>query len=265
MLKVVVIEDENLVRKGLILTTPWEELGCEVIGEAVNGVAGLRLVKQSQPDIVITDIRMPGLNGLRMIERLRKISRAEFIIISGYSEFEYAQQAVSLGVKDYLLKPIHPEKLHQVIRRVVQEVRKQKNLQKLQDGLDSIQESRVMLFKEYLLHDEVDSKEHYVRAAIDYIKGRYQQNINIAAVAEHLQISKSYLFRIFKAETHYTFIEYLTYFRIKKAIELLKNKTVKIYEIAGLVGYQDYRYFSAIFKRYVGINPSEFKEGLNKN
>lgn len=265
MFKVAVIEDENLVRKGLILTTPWEELECEVIGEAVNGAEGLRLVKRLQPDIVITDIRMPGLNGLRMIEYLRKISRAEFIIISGYSEFEYAQQAVGLGVKDYLLKPIRPEKLHQVIRRVVQEVRKQKNLQKFQDGLESVHESRVMLFKEYLLHNEIDSKEHYVRAAIEYIKDHYQQNISIAEVAAHLHICKSYLFRIFKVETRYTFIEYLTYFRIKKAIELLQNKPVKIYEIAGQVGYQDYRYFSAIFKRYVGINPSDFKEGLNKN
>ncbi len=265
MLKVAIIEDEKLVRKGLVLTTPWEELECEVVGEAVNGLEGLRLVKRVQPDIVITDIRMPGLNGLRMIESLRKISRAEFIIISGYSEFEYAQQAVGLGVKDYLLKPIQPQKLHQVIRRVAQEVRAQKNLRKLQDGLASVQESRIMLFKEYLIPDELDSKGYYVRAAIAYIGEHYRQNISIAEVAKHLHICKSYLFRIFKAATHYTFIEYLTYFRIKKAIELLKDKTVKIYEVAGLVGYQDYRYFSAIFKRYVGITPSEFKEGLNKN
>ncbi len=262
MLKVAVIEDENLARKGLILTTPWEKLGCEVVGEAINGLEGLRLVKRCQPDIVLTDIRMSGLNGLKMIRRLRQSCQAEFIIISGYSEFEYAQQAVSLGVKEYLLKPVRPEKLHQVIRGVVQSIREQKNLRKLQNGLENVQESKVMLFKEYLLRDEIDCKEHYVRSAIDYIRVNYQRNISIAEVVGHLHICKSYLFRIFKAETNYTFIEYLTYYRVKKAIELLKDKTVKIYEIANLVGYNDYRYFSAIFKRYVGLNPSEFK-GLN--
>ncbi len=263
MLKVVVIEDEKLVRKGLILTTPWDKLGCEVVGEALNGIAGLRLVKQCQPDIVLTDIRMPGLNGLKMIGRLRQSCRAEFIIISGYSEFEYAQQAVSLGVKEYLLKPVRPKKLHQVIQRVGQFIREQKNPRKLREGLENVQDSKVMLFKEYLLQDEIDCQEHYVRSAIDYIRANYQRNISIAEVADHLHICKSYLFRIFKAGTHYTFIEYLTYYRVKKAIELLKDKTVKIYEIADLVGYNDYRYFSAIFKRYVGLNPSEFKEGSN--
>ena len=121
-----------------------------------------------------------------------------------------------------------------------------------------------MLFKEYLLDNELKAKSNYVWEAIKYLKESYREDLNIRKVADFLKISESYLSRLFKMETGYTFVEYLTNYRIKKAIELLREKSEKIYEVAALVGYSDSRYFSALFRKYVGVTPSEFKDGLNR-
>ncbi len=264
MKKVIVVEDENLVRKGLVMTTPWEDYGFEVVGEAATANDALNLMTQVHPDLVITDIRLPGMNGLELIEQLRSLLAAEYLIISGYSEFNYAKQALRLGVNDYLLKPIDDDELHQVLAKLATAIDHKRQLAKVQAGLNQIHDSKVMLFKEYLLHDDLMVKENYVREAIQYLKEHYRDDLNIKKLAEFLKISESYLSRLFKMETGYTFIEYLTHYRIKKAIELLKDKMVKVYEIADLVGYADSRYFSALFRKYVGVTPSEFKDGLNR-
>ena len=108
MLSVVVVEDEKVLRKGLVLTTPWVDYGCKIIGEAENGFTGKELIRKVQPDIVITDVIMPGMNGIEMIKNLAGKTNTEYVIISGYADFEFAQTAIELGVKRYLLKPIEP-------------------------------------------------------------------------------------------------------------------------------------------------------------
>lgn len=263
MIRLVVVEDENLVRKGLVLTTPWEDFDCQVVGEAENGAEGLELIKKLKPDLVITDIRMPVMDGLEMIRSLKQEFDGEFLVISGYSEFEYAKQAVKLGVKDYLLKPIDDQEFQQVMLELVDQIRKKKRVQKLNANLAGKDQSKIKLFQEHILENEGNSKEYYLREAINYLKNHYQEEINIKDVADHLQISESYLSRLFKKEINHTFVDYLTNFRIKKAMELLKDKTVKVYEVSSLVGYADSRYFSVLFKKYVGVTPTEFRDGLN--
>jgi CheY-like chemotaxis protein len=107
--------------------TPWEDLGCCVVGEADSGLAGLETVKRLHPDIVITDIRMPGIDGISMISRLEQElsdgERPKYIIVSGYSDFTYAQSAIRYGVKSYLLKPVDDDELHETLRNLVSEVR----------------------------------------------------------------------------------------------------------------------------------------------
>jgi two-component system response regulator YesN len=264
MFKIVVVEDESLVRKGLVMTTPWETLDCQVVGEAVNGDEGLRLIKKIKPDLVITDIRMPVMDGIEMIRTLKEEADCEFLVISGYSEFEYAKQAVKLGVKDYLLKPIDDEELQEAIFRITAHIKEKKRIQKINQNFTESDPSKIRLFHEYILDNENNIKEHYVLEAIEYLKSHYQEDISINEVANHLHISESYLSRLFKNAINHTFNEYLTNFRIKKAIELLKDKTVKIYEVSSLVGYSDSRYFSVLFKKYVGVTPTEFRDGLNK-
>jgi two-component system response regulator YesN len=260
MLRVVIVEDELLVKKGLLLTTDWEGFGCEVVGEASNGYEGIDAISRLRPDIVLTDIRMPGIDGIQMIEALKTQVDVEYIIITGYSEFEYARSAVRLGVKDYLIKPINDEELADAVRKACNAVRDKRKINKIERKIDDITDSKVMMFKEYLLDAPENGKPGYVDRMIKYICDNYQRNINIKDVSESLRISESHISRLFKSEVGYTFVDYLTYYRVKKAIQYLRDPDIRIYEVAERIGYKDQRYFSVIFKKLVGVTPTEFRE-----
>lgn len=264
MNRVVVVEDSILLRKGLILTTEWDKVGCEVVGEAENGLDGVETILRLSPDIVIADIKMPGLDGIQMIKELKGKTDALFIIMSGYSEFEYARNALKLGVVDYLMKPIEDRELINTIKSACETIRKRKNISKIQDRIDKMDDSRIMLFKEYLIGSD-STKTTYVDEAVSYICQNFKKDINVRDISNKLLISESHLSRIFKDETGYTIGDYLTNYRIKQACKLLLDPSVKIYEIADKIGYKDQRYFSVIFKKLVGVTPTEFKDKLNKD
>ncbi len=128
MYKVVIIDDEAVIREGLKTIIDWEKQGFVVAGEAASGREGLQLIERSRPDLAIVDIKMPGMNGLEMINSLREQKvDCEVIILTGYSEFAYAQKAVELGVKAFVLKPIDPRELTEKVKTVFQELnRKEK-------------------------------------------------------------------------------------------------------------------------------------------
>ena len=269
MTKVLVVEDESIVRRDLVLTTPWEELDCVCIGGAEDAKQALEMVKEQKPDIIITDIRMPGMTGLELIEIIAELyamseqpRSCECIVLSGYSDFEYARQAMRNGVMEYLVKPVDDEELSQAILRARKRIESQKTADSLTKKLSQENESMFMLFKEYKLGEEKGANARYVSQAIDLITARYIGGITIEEAAEQLIISASYLSHLFKQETGYTFVDYLTYYRIKMAVELLKNPSVKVYEVADLVGYSDARYFSQIFRKLTGVTPKEFRNSL---
>lgn len=118
--KVLIVDDEPLICKGIRSTIPWEELGAEVIGEAYNGVQALKLMKENPVDLVLTDVKMPQMNGLEFVRRLHQEGcRAKVIMLSGYEEFAYVQSAMRYGVKNYLLKPVDAEELSALIAELL--------------------------------------------------------------------------------------------------------------------------------------------------
>ena len=124
MLKVVIADDEARILSLIRLLPDWDALGMEVAGTAANGLEALALIEREKPDILITDIRMPGCQGLELIERARRaVPDIEIIIISGYAHFEYAQTAIKLGVGDYLLKPIKKDELTATLSKLAQRCR----------------------------------------------------------------------------------------------------------------------------------------------
>lgn len=249
MIRVVVVEDEKMIRKGIIMTTDWNAFGCQVVGEASSGREGLEVIKEKNPEIVITDVRMKGMTGLEMIEALEDRDRMSFIIISGYSDFEYARSAIRLGVRDYLLKPFKDEDLKDVLDRVTSEIRSRRKAPE-----------KVILefFKEYE-EESQSSSGRYIRQAIRYLEENYMKEVTSGIVSESLGISESYLCKIFKKETGYTFVDYLTHYRMKKAVMIMEKDSPKIYELAYLVGYNDPHYFSSIFKKITGMSPSSYR------
>ena len=243
MLKVLIVEDEEMIRKGIVLTVDWAALDCVVVGEAANGVQGLEAARRLEPSLIITDLKMPQMDGIEMLTALRKEGCTAYVIIlTAYDNFAYAQAQSALGAVDYLLKPFHDGDLENAITRLQQ---------RMQSGGE--QAAPIGATRK-------GDKSKYVLEAMDYISKHYNDpDISVGSVAESLNISEGYLSHTFKKETDYTLLNYITRYRIHKAMELLKDCRVKVYEVAEQVGYREIAYFSATFKKYTGISPSEYQ------
>lgn len=243
MLKVLIVEDEEMIRKGIVLTVDWAALDCVVVGEASNGQEGLEAVKRYDPSLIITDLKMPQMDGIEMLERLRQMGNMAYVIIlTAYDSFPYAQTALRLGAVDYLLKPFHDGDLEKAVERVRQRV-----------------QTKQLASPEAEL--KKGDKSKYVLEAMDYISGHYNDpEISVGTIAQHLGISEGHLSHTFKKETDCTILNYLTRYRIHKAMELLKDCRVKVYEVAEQVGYRDIAYFSTTFKKIAGVSPSEYQD-----
>ncbi len=255
MLKIVVVEDEEFVRKGIVLTIDWAALGCVIAGEAADGKAGLELIRLVKPDIIIIDIKMPYMTGIEMLTQLRQEgNQVKAVILTAYSDFLYAQQAVKLGAVDYLLKPFHDEELENVIKKITL------NLKNPADGEEegSPAENELSAGIENVCKAGRQSK--YVTATVEYIADHYSDsNTTILTIAEALKLSKGHLSHTFKNVTGCTIADYLTKYRMHKAIEMLKDCRNRVGEVAEAVGYRDFAYFSYTFKKIIGLSPSEFQ------
>lgn len=173
MVKVVVADDEERVCRLIVALGNWEELGIQVVGTASNGIQALELIRKEKTDILITDIRMPGLNGLELIEKVREISpEIKIMIISGYANFEYAQNALKQGVSDYLLKPINKDALNEALEKMAGEVRKNR-----QESTDIQNERKEELIK---LRTRIFQDMNYDRSLYlteEILRERYYLNI----------------------------------------------------------------------------------------
>lgn len=249
MLKVLIVEDEEMIRRGIALTVDWSSLGCVVVAEAANGEEGLEAAQRYNPSLIITDIKMPKMDGIEMLRKLRELgNNAYVIILTAYDSFEYAQNALRLGAVDYLLKPFHDGDLEKAIRS-------------LEEKHHLEQEQPTPLPAPSIKKGDTSK---YVQNAIAYIESHYADPaLSISVIAQMLNISEGHLSHTFKKETDSTLLAYLTRFRIHKAMELLQDCRVKVYEVAEQVGYRDIAYFSSTFKKMVGVSPSEYQNTCN--
>lgn len=239
MIRVLMVDDEPLVRHGVAAGMDWASLGCEVVGEAQSGEEGLALARRLKPDLIITDIRMPKMDGITMMNMLREEGcAARCIVLTAHSDFEYARGALLFGADDYLLKPFRDQELTHAVARVCRK-------------MESAPAANTPAVK------KEPEATGYVRQAMDYIAGHYaDENISIATIAEHLCVSEGHLSHVFKKQTGMTVTNYLTKTRIDAAMALLQTGRVKVYEAAAAVGYKDVTYFSATFKKLTGLSPS---------
>ncbi len=249
MTRVLIVDDEKYVRMGIKSETDWSLIGCEVVGEAANGIEGLEAAETLRPDLVISDIRMPKMDGIEMAEKIiEKSPKTKVIFLTAYNEFEYARQAIRIGVSDYLLKPFQDGELEGSIQRLL-------HLHPNAPASSAeLEEQLIPLRKK----EEVSNR--YVQTAIEYIENNYvDQGFSITKLAESMSVSEGHISRLFKSETDQSINNYLTRYRIKKAMDYLKDVNVKVYEVAEKVGYSDIAYFSNTFKKLVGKNPSDYQ------
>lgn len=245
MLKVLIVDDETVVRRGIVLGVDWAAMGCVVVGEAANGLEGIQAVERYKPNLIITDVRMPKMDGIEMIRELRcRGCEAHAILLTAYSDFEYVRSALQLGADDYLLKPFRDQELAAAVERV---------RQKVQERWEKGNDIELPLVK--------GDKSKYVLKALEYISAHYADSgISITTIANHLGVSEGHLSHVFKKETNYTVVGYLTQYRIHMATKLLRDRNHKVYEVAELVGYKDVAYFGSTFKKLTGVSPSEYQD-----
>lgn len=254
MLKIIIVEDEDIIRKGLVYTIDWLSMNCVIVSDAADGEEGLRKIIEHRPDIVITDIKMPKMDGIEMIRRASKTVEFKSIILTSYSDFEFARQAIELRACDYLLKPVDEEYMMKIIKNLYEEISTYKNdvflLESTKNNMNSIDLS---------FYTQSENKDDdYVARAIKKIKNCYGDKISVESIAEEFGISASYLSRRFKDVTNHTFLDLLNRYRIQESIKLLNAGKYRVSEISDLVGFSDYKHFNTVFKRYTLMSPTGF-------
>jgi two-component system response regulator YesN len=371
MIRVLIAEDESIARRGLVENVDWDGSGIELTAAAENGMEAYLMAQEFTPDIIVTDICMPVMNGLELIEKLRQeMPSIRYIILSAHEEFAWAQQAIRFGVDNYVVKPVDDAELIKTIKAVYCKTEKmrremfQKNIdylllkndclfmeryQQLEDQLVlalrflQIPEMEEILDKIYAMFStgqnsarmpDVESTIHYCRSvcmrqfvrlreslsaqgsndifmgmesmienellpldngaaifswyrrklreyanvlvvhnqsrvervveqAEKYIRQNYAHDVTLNGVSAEVFVSPQYLSRIFHSEKGISFIEYLNRYRIERAKELLYQKNVPITEVAFQAGYNDYKYFGNVFKKYTGLTPRDFRKKIS--
>jgi len=256
--KMLIIEDEVIIRKGLACCRDWKEHGITEVQEACDGAEGLDAIRAFHPDIVITDICMPKVSGLEVIEQTMVDYRYIPIIISGYSDFEYAQKAIEYGVTAYLLKPIDLDKLLEAVEKAKIELQKQSLLEDYETSCkDFINTSFAMDAR----------RQQYgpiVQQMLDFVHAHYAEKITLGIIADYLHYSENFILRKFKKEVQINFSEYLSRYRIGKAMELMRTTETKLSDISALCGFSEYKYFKIVFTRYAGCTPRDFRALLKE-
>ena len=240
-LKVLLVDDEVKIREGFKRLFDWEEHDLEVIGEASDGLEALSKIDEYKPNIVVVDINIPIMNGLKVIEMSKvRHPNTAFIIVSGYDDFNYCKQALKLQIADYLLKPVDYEEFGTVI-----------------DNL------RISLYEKKI---EEDVDDHLINKIAQYIREHLDEDISLNLLSDKFALNAQYISQLFKNQIGVNFLSYLTSIRMQKAKSLLLSSAKTIVEVSQAVGYNDYRVFTKVFKKHVGVSPSQYrKEFLSDN
>lgn len=255
MYKVLIVEDEDMIREGLKYMVDWLSFGCIVVGEASNGVEGLVKIAKLTPDIVLLDINMPLKTGIELLEESSGKYLFSTIILSGHEDFSYAKRAIEFEVTEYLLKPINHTELFEAVERAKESVTLKKRYQFLQDKIATPEKLNVLSLDIWKV---TQNNSGYVKQVLEYIHDNYSEKMSMLDLVDQLGVSATYINNKIKESTTYTFNELLNRYRIQKAIEIISVGEDKISMIALDVGFSDYRYFIKVFKRYTNALPSDF-------
>ena len=242
MYKVVLIDDEALIVEGLRQVVDWSAHGCQVAATACDAPSGAQAIRRYRPDILFTDIKMPGEDGLTMLAGLKgEFPRMQIAVLTGYRDFEYAQRAIRLGVSRFLLKPSKMEELEEALACMTAQLDRLPPEEKPEGPPDTAANSFI------------------VRQARAYIAQNCAEKLSLQEVADHCFISQWHLSKLLNRHSGQTFYDLLNAERMRRARELLEDPALRISEVAERVGYADTAHFSRVFKKLEGVSPGEWR------
>ena len=236
-LRVLLVDDEIMIREGFKKLFDWEAHECVVVGEAADGMEAITKIDEEQPDIVIMDINIPIINGLKVIQLSRvKYPSMAFVIVSGYDDFSYCREALRLQITDYILKPVNYEEFGFCIDRL-----------------------KISLYNNEVKEKPVMKKERVITGITKYMQEHLSEDVSLHILSEEFHLNSQYISQLFKNEIGVNFLTYLTNIRMEHAKKLLLSSSLSIAEVSEQSGYGDYRVFTKVFKKSEGITPSQYR------
>ena len=238
--RVVIIDDEQIIVEGLRKVVKWADFNCEVAGTANNARSGSAMIREIKPDILFTDICMPGQDGLTMLAGLRsEFPNLQVTVLTGYRDFAYAQEAIKLGVTRFLLKPSKMAEINEALTAMTEKLSNA-------DGT----------------HEDQNTGSFIVNRALAYMEEHYAEKITLQEVAEKCYVSQWHLSKLLNKYNGQSFYDTLNRIRIDEAKKLLTDPRLKIGDIGLRVGYSDMAHFSRIFKNLTGLSANEYRNNL---
>lgn len=244
MYSVLIADDEINIVEGLRDTMSWREHGCVVLGVAYDGRQAMELAERQIPDIVVTDITMPGMTGLELMENLlHRSPQTCFIVLTCHEDFAFAREALRLGACDYLVK---------------ETMTRQELYASLEKAKQSFCQKRELLARATVQEDPE------LKRMTGYIQAHLSERVTLDDMARMMAMNPSYLSRFFKNKLGETFVDYLSRMRIQYAMEQLRCTSLPIQLIAEQAGYNNLSYFHAAFKRASGMAPAAYRREQKK-
>lgn len=234
MIKTMLVEDEEKTRKLLAILIMELNMGFEVVAEADSGIKALELLNTVSVDVILTDIKMPLMDGITFAEKaLQYNPDCKIIIVTAYDDFEYARKAIRIGVSDFILKPLKRAEIADALRRLTGE----------QASTSGSKEELKL----------VDKVEEYIKNNIG------DEQLSLLTLAQAFYVNPTYLSRRFKQERNFNLSEYLFKERMERALVYFDHTQMKAYEVGERVGISDPKYFGKCFKKYTGVSIQEYR------
>lgn len=238
-IKLLIADDEDTIRNGIAKYIQLHTDRFDKMYLASNGQEAIDIIFRNKPDIMFLDVQMPLKNGIEVMQEAKRAGILPYtLILSGYDEFKYCQQALRLGAREYLLKPVRSSDILSTLNKVADE----------------------LFGGETKQNEESGEKNPLVERAMEYVAEHYYENLMLTEVAEKVGVTAGYLSTLFQKQFEKGFVDYLNEIRIDHACTYLQQNYLKTYEIAYKVGFNDEKYFSKVFKKIMGQSPTEYRK-----
>jgi two-component system response regulator YesN len=256
-----VIDDDEAARKRIIRSVEWERLGFTVAGEASDGDDAIQKMATLAPEVILTETRMSGTDGVALMQYIREhLPETKIVVLSGCSDFVYLEAAIKNQAIAYLLKPASMELIEETFSDVRKRMDDQREALRERQRLEEmVKESPSYLREKLLSQDRYSSaNQKLAERILEYVDKEYtSKQLSLQSIAKHLQKSPAYISKVFKDVTGENYVRYVSKKRLAKALDLLQNTSLLVYQVTAAVGWTDQSSFIRLFKKQYGFTPSE--------
>ena len=260
MYKVMIVDDEPIIVEGLSRSIAWDKWNCKVVATAHDGLEGKKSIEEYRPDIIFMDINMPEMDGLSLIAAIKsQFPNLQICVLTGFRDFEYAREAIRLGVTRFLLKPSNMDELEEAISAMCANLKKKAITGEEETASSENSEGQAAADED---KKESASSSFIVKNALTYIEENYKQKLTLGEVAEKTYVSQWHLSKLLNRHTGQSFSDILNHTRIEHAKELLKDPSLRIGDISEQVGFLDLAHFSRVFKKQEGVSANEYRNQI---